>query len=129
MRDHLRRYRAIHRALLQGSPDAPHGQGVRPLPPWAAQISGMVGSPRTQCPKRATQGPQGTKPESRVTRLARWGDNATVTAEVSCGPFAEGVLRHRAWPPWVRIMDGSVVGRGWVALRLHVVYKGRAQPG
>ena len=29
----------------------------------------MVGSPHTQCPKRATQGPQGTKPESRVTRL------------------------------------------------------------
>ena len=25
-------------------------------------------------------------------------------------------------------MAGSVVGRGWVALRLHVLYKGRARP-
>jgi hypothetical protein len=37
-------------------------------------------------------------------------------------------LTHLAWQTLVLVMDGSVVGRGGVALMLHVVYKGRALP-
>jgi hypothetical protein len=48
MRDHLRRYRAIRRALIPGYLDALTGQVVRPLPPLAALISGLVGSHRPQ---------------------------------------------------------------------------------
>jgi hypothetical protein len=38
------------------------------------------------------------------------------------------LLARLALHPLVLIMDGSVVGRGCVALMLHVVYKGRALP-
>ena len=128
MSDNLRRYRAIHMALLQGYPGAPHGNMVRHLTTLAALISGIVGSHRTQLPKIATQVPNGTKPESRVKRFARWVDNATITEELYFVPYAEVWLRHLALQTLVMIMDGSVVGRGCVALMLHVVYKGRALP-
>jgi hypothetical protein len=94
----------------------------------AALISGIVGSHSPQFPKIATQVPNGTKPESRVKRFARWVDNATITKEVYFVPYAEILLRHLALQTLVMIIDGSVVGRGCVALMLHVVYKGRALP-
>jgi Transposase DDE domain len=128
MSDNLRRYRAIHRALIQGHPDAPKGNVVRHLTTLAALISGIVGSHSTQLPKIATQVPNGTKPESRVKRFARWVDNDTITEEVYFGPYAEVLLWHLALQTLVVIMDGSVVGRGCVALMMHVVYKGRALP-
>ena len=40
----------------------------------------------------------------------------------------EVLLRHLALQTLVLIIDGSVVGRGCVALMIHVVYKGRALP-
>jgi hypothetical protein len=94
----------------------------------AALISGIVGSHSTQLPKIATQVPNGTKPESRVKRFARWVDNDAITAEVYFIPYAEILLRHLALQTLVVVMDGSVVGRGCVALMMHVVYKGRALP-
>jgi hypothetical protein len=94
----------------------------------AALISGIVGSHSTQLPKIATQVPTGTKPESRVKRFARWVDNDTITEKVYFVPYAEVLLRHLALQTLVLIMDGHVVGRGCVALMMHVVYKGRALP-
>jgi len=128
MSDNLRRYRAIHKAWIQGSPDAPKGNVVRHLTPLAALISGIVGSHRTQFPHMATQVPTGPKPESRVQRFARWVDNAAITEEVSFVPYAEISLRHLALQTLVVIMEGSAIGRGGVALMMHVVYKGRALP-
>jgi DDE family transposase len=128
MSDNLRRYRAIHRALIQGYPDVSQGHVVRHLTTLAALISGIVGSHSTPLPKIATQGPNGTKPESRIKRFARWGDNATITEEVYFVPYAEVLLRHLALQTLVVIIDGSVVGRGCVALMMHVVYQGRALP-
>ena len=128
MSDNLRRYRAIHRALIQGYPGVPKGQVARHLTTLAALISGIVGSHSTQFPKIATQVPTGTKPESRVKRFARWVDNATITEEVYFVPYAEILLQHLALQTLVVIIDGSVVGRGCVALMMHVVYKGRALP-
>jgi hypothetical protein len=101
---------------------------ARHLTTLAALISGIVGSHSTQLPKIATQGPNGTKPESRIKRFARWVDNATISEEVYFVPYAEVLLRPLALQTLVMILDGSVVGRGCVALRLHVVYKGRALP-
>ena len=128
MSDNLRRYRAIRKALIQDYPDVPQGNVVRHLTTLAALISGIVGSHSTQLPKIATQVPNGTKPESRVKRFARWVDNEAITEEVYFVPYVEVLLRHLALQTLVVVMDGSVVGRQCVALMMHVIYKGRALP-
>jgi hypothetical protein len=94
----------------------------------AALMSGMVGRKRTHLPHIATQVPDGTKPESRVKRFARWMQNDHVTEDVYFVPYAEVWLRHLALQTLGLISAGSVVGRGCVALMRHVVYKGRALP-
>ena len=128
MSDNLRRYRAIRAALRQGYPGQPTGTVARHLTTLAALISGIVGSQSTQLPKVATHVPDGAKPESRVKRFARWVDNAHITTERYFVPYAEALLAHLAIQTLVLIIDGSVVGRGCVALMIHVVYKGRALP-
>jgi hypothetical protein len=72
--------------------------------------------------------PTGTKPESRVKRFARWVDHATITEDVYVVPYAEVLLRQLAWQMLGVILDGSVVGRGGVALMMPVVDTGRALP-
>jgi hypothetical protein len=94
----------------------------------AACISGIVASKSTQLPHIATQVPDGQKPESRVKRFARWLDNERIIEERYFLPYAEILLTHLALETLVLVMDGSVVGRGCVALMIHVVYKGRALP-
>jgi Transposase DDE domain len=128
MSDNLRRYRAIRDALCQWYPDQPSGTVARHLTTLAALMSGIVGSKSTHLPHIATQVPDGAKPESRVKRFARWMQNDHVTEEVYFVPYAEVLLRHLALQTLVLLIDGSVVGRGCVALMMHVVYKGRALP-
>jgi hypothetical protein len=128
MSDNLRRYRAIRDALRQYYPSQPTGTVARHLITLAALISGIVASQSTQLPKIASHVPNGTKPESRVKRFTRWVGNTQVTEAVYFVPYAELLLRHLALQTLVLVMDGSVVGRGCVALMLHVVYKGRALP-
>jgi hypothetical protein len=94
----------------------------------AALISGIVASKSPQLPTIAAHVPDGAQPESRVKRFARWLRNDHVTAEVYFVPFAEVLLTSLALQTLVLVMDGSVVGRGCVALMVHVVYKGRALP-
>src|SRR5712671_3709678 len=128
MSDNLRRYRAIHHALTQAYPTAPTGNFARHVQTLAALISGIVGSKSTQLPTIATKVPDGTRPESRVKRFARWVDNERILEEMYFLPYAEILLTHLALETLVLVMDGSVVGRGCMALMLHVVYKGRALP-
>jgi hypothetical protein len=128
MSDNLRQYRAIRDALTQGYPGEPTGRLARHLATLAAFISGIVASRSTQLPKVASNVPDGTKPESRVKRFARWVDNDTITADIYFFPYAQVLLAQLALPTLVLVIDGSVVGRGCVALMLHVVYKGRALP-
>jgi hypothetical protein len=128
MSDNLHRYRAIREALIQGYRGELHGRGVRHLTTLAAFISGMVGSKRTQLPHIATKVPDGTTPESRVKRLTRWLDNARILEEVSFLPSAALLLTPVALETLVVVMDGSVGGRGCLALMIHVVSKGRALP-
>ena len=128
MSDNLRRYRAIRDALIQGYPGQLPGPSTRHLTTLAALISGIVGSKRTQLPHIATKVPDGTQAESRVKRFARWMRNDRSTEEVYFVPYAQVLLAHLALQTLVLIMDGSVVGRGCVALMMHVVYKGRALP-
>src|SRR4030088_2485736 len=128
MSDNLRRYRAIREALIQGYPGELHGRGVQHLTTLAALISGIVGGKSTQLPHIATKVPDGTKPESRVKRFTRWLDNDHILEEVYFLPYADILLRHFALQTLVLVMDGSVAGRGGMALMIHVVYKGRALP-
>ena len=128
MSDNLRRYRAIRNALTQAYPTSPTGNFARHLQTLAALISGIVGSKSTQLPTLATKVPDGTKPESRVKRFARWIDNARILEEMYFLPYAEILLTHLALETLVLVMDGSVVGRGCAALMIHVIYKGRALP-
>jgi hypothetical protein len=128
MSANLRRYRAIRAALIQGYPGQPTGTLARHLTTLAALISGIVGSKSTQLPKMAAHVPNGTQPESRVKRFARWLRNDHITEEVYFVPFAEVLLTHLALQTLVLVMDGSVVGRGGVALMGHGVSKGRALP-
>jgi hypothetical protein len=114
--------------LTQGYPGEPQGQFARHVATLAALISGIVASKSTQLPKVASNVPDGTKIESRVTRLARWVRNETITEQRYFVPYATVLLTHLALQTLVLVMDGSVVGRGGVALMLHVVYKGRALP-
>ena len=128
MSDNLRRYRAIRDALTQCYPGQPSGTVARHLITLAALISGIVGSKSTQLPHMAAKVPNGTKPESRVKRFARWLDNPHILEEVYFLPYADVLLQHLAWQTVVLVMDGSGVGRGCTALMIHVVYKGRALP-
>ena len=128
MSDNLRRYRAIRDALTQWYPGQPTSTVARHLTTLAAFISGIVGSKSTQLPSVATKIPDGTKPESRGKRLPRWLDNARILEEVYFLPYAESLLAQLALETLVIVMDSSVVGRGCLALMLHVVYKGRALP-
>ena len=128
MSDNLRRYRAIREALTQCYPGQPSGTVARHLRTLAALISGIVGSKSTQLPHMAAKVPNGTKPDSRVKRFARWLDNPHILEEVYFLPYADVLLQHLAWQTVVLVMDGSGVGRGCTALMIHVVYKGRALP-
>ena len=128
MSDNLRRYRAIRRSLTPCYPGNPTGHVARHLNTLAALISGIVASKSTQLPTVATKVPDGNKPESRVKRLARWVGNALITEDVYFLPYAEVLLVHLALPTLVLVIDGSVAGRGCVALMIHAVYKGRALP-
>jgi hypothetical protein len=94
----------------------------------AALISGIVGSKNTQLPHSAAKVPNGTQPDSRVKRCARWLDNARILEEVYVLPYADVLLRHLALQTLVLVMDGSGVGRGGTALMIHILYKGRALP-
>src|SRR4030095_3831792 len=89
MSDNLQRYRAIRHALVQCYPTASQGNFARHLNTLAALISGIVGSKSTQLPHIATKVPDGTKPESRVKRFARWCDNAHILEEVYFLPYAD----------------------------------------
>jgi hypothetical protein len=128
MSDNLRRYRAIRAALIQGYPGQPTGTVARHLTTLAALISGIVGSKSTQLPSIATKVPDGAQAESRVKRFTRWVRNEQITTEVYFVPYAKVLLAHLALQTLVLVIDGSVVGRGCVALMMHVVYKGRALP-
>ena len=128
MSDNLRRYRAIRDALTQGYPGQPTGTVTRHLTTLAALISGIVAGKSTQLPHIATKVPDSQKPESRVKRFARWLDNERILEEMYFLPYAEILLAHLACETLVLVMDGSVVGRGCVALMIHAIYKGRALP-
>ena len=129
MSDNLRRYRAIHAALLQLCPPPPRGNHARHVQTLVALICGIVGSRHTHTSTIADTVPaQGTKQESPIKRFTRWFANDTMTPEGYVMPCAATRLHALAHRPMVLVMDGRTVGRGCSALLLSVVYQGRALP-
>ena len=63
-----------------------------------------------------------------ITRFRRWLKHDATTVDGWFLPVAKALLATLASQPLVLVMDGSVVGRGCVALMLSVVYQGRALP-
>jgi hypothetical protein len=111
MSDNLRRYRAIRHALVQCYPTSSQGNFARHLNTLAALISGIVGSKSTQLPHIATKVPDGTKPESRVKRFARWCDNAHILEEVYFLPYADVYCVISLWRQWY----SSWMAAAWAA--------------
>lgn len=128
MSDNLRRYRAIRKSLTQLYPDEPTGQIARHLNTLAGLISGIVGSKSTNLPQVASKVPDGTQADSRIKRFSRWLSNERIENEIYFLPYAAALLTSLADRPLALIMDGSVVGRGCVALLVSVVYQKRALP-
>ena len=87
----------------------------------------IVGSKSTQLPSVATKIPDGTKPESGLNARPMARQRAYLGGGVLF-PYVDLLLTQLALETLVVVMDGSVVGRGCLALMLHVVYKGRALP-
>jgi hypothetical protein len=87
----------------------------------AALSSGIVGRKSTPLPTIAAKVSNGTKPESRVKRFARWCDNDHSLEEVYFLPYADLLRRPCALQTLGLVMDGSVAGRGGMALMIHGV--------
>ncbi len=86
-------------------------------------VSGIVGSKSCQLPEIAKKVPDGRKHESRSKRFARFLQNKNVTPETFFLPYAHVLVQSLPPGPLVLVMDGSVVGRGCMALMLSVLYQ------
>lgn len=129
MSDNVRRFRAIHKALLTYYPGAAKGNFARHLLTLAALITGIVGSRRSNLPEIAAKAPDRAKPESRIKRYSRFLQNDGVTYEGFFLPFLQELLAALAQRgPLVIVFDGSAIGRDCVVLMASVIYKKRALP-
>ncbi len=129
MRDTYRRHRAIKQGLMQCFQPRPTGHRERHLNTLVALICGLVGGQRAHLSTMADHAPSwGADQESVVARFRRWLKHDAHTLDGWFLPVAEALLVTLAQQPLLLVMDGSVVGRGCVALMLSVVYHGRALP-
>ncbi len=129
MSDTYRRYGAIKQGLMQFYQPRPTGHQERHLNTLVALICGLCGGQRAHLATIADHAPaDGADQESVITRFRRWLKHDAHTINGWFLPVAETLLVNLAHQPLTLVMDGSVVGRGCVALMLSVVYQGRALP-
>ncbi len=129
MSDTYRRYRAIKQGLMQFYQPRPSGHQERHFNTLVALICGLCGGQRAHLSTIADHAPaDGAAQESLITRFRRWLKHNANTLDGWFLPVAEALLANLAHQPLTLVMDGSVVGRGCVALMLSVVYHGRALP-
>ena len=128
MSDTYRRYAAIKQGLMQFFPPLT-GHGERHLNTLVALICGLAGAQCAHLSAIADHAPaQGADQESLITRFRRWLKHDGQTVDGWFLPVAEALLANLAQQPLKLVIDGSVVGRGCVALMFSVVYHGRALP-
>lgn len=129
MSDTYRRYGAIKRALTQCYQHRPTGHRERHFNTLVALICGLVGGQHSHLSVIADHAPSGgADQESVMTRFRRWLKHDAQTLDHWFLPVAQALLETLAQQPIVLVMDGSVVGRGCVALMVSVIYHGRALP-
>jgi DDE family transposase len=129
MSDTYRRYRAIKQGLLQFYQPRPTGHRERHLNTLVALICGLSGSRHAHLSSIADHAPShGADQESLITRFRRFLKHDGQTIKTWFLPVAKALLANLAQQPLTLVMDGSVVGRGCLALMLSVVYHGRALP-
>jgi hypothetical protein len=107
----------------------PTGHRERHLNTLVALICGLAGGQHAHLAAIADHAPSnGADQESLITRFRRWLKHDTHTIDGWFLPIAAALLANLAHQPLVLVLDGSVVGRGCVALMLSVIYHGRALP-
>ncbi len=128
MSDTYRRYAAIKRALMQFFPPLT-GHRERHLNTLVAMICGLAGGHRAHLAAIADHAPSGrADQESVVARFRRWLKHDGHTLDGWFLPVAKALLVNLAHQPLLLAIDGSVVGRGCIALMVSVIYHGRALP-
>ncbi len=129
MSDTYRRYAAIKQSLMQFYQPRPTGHRECHLNTLVALICGLAGGQRAHLATIADHAPSGNADqESVMMRFRRWLKHDAQTVDGWFLPVAEALLANLADEPILLVMDGSVVGRGCVALMLSVIYHGRALP-
>jgi hypothetical protein len=129
MSDTYRRYRAIKRAMMQFFQPRPTGHREKHLNTLCALICGLAGGRQAHLSTIADHAPSnGAKQERIIDRFRRWLKHDRQTVDGALLPVAQNLLLTLARQPIQLVMDGSVVGRGCIALMLSVVYHGRALP-
>src|SRR6266545_4979122 len=107
----------------------PTGQREKQLNTLVALICGLAGGRHAHLSTIADHAPSnGAKQESVIDRFRRFLKHDHQTVDGWFLPVAQSLLTTLADRPIQVVMDGSVVGRGCIALMLSVVYYGRALP-
>ena len=107
----------------------PTGHRARHMNTLVAMICGLAGGQSAHLSTMADHAPSGgADQESVLARFRRWLKHDAHTLDGWFLPVAQALLANLAHQPLVLVMDGSVVGRGCLALMLSVVYHGRALP-
>lgn len=129
MSDTYRRYRAIKQNLVQYYQHARSGHWERHFTTLTALICGLVGGRSAHLSMIADHAPAGmANQESVIKRFRRWLAHDQHTLDGWFHPIAKALLESLAHQPLLLAIDGSVVGRGCIALMISVVYHGRALP-
>lgn len=128
MSDTYRRYGAIKKALMQFYPPF-CGHRERHFNTLSALICGLASARSSHLPVIASHAPtNGANQESLIKRFRRWLANTSTTSDTWFLPLAQALLANLAAQPLILAIDGSVVGRGCIALMVSVIYQGRALP-
>jgi DDE family transposase len=129
MSDTYRRYRAIKQGIMQFYQPRPTGHREKHLNTLAALICGLVGGKHAHLSTIADHAPSnGATQESLIKRFKRFLKHEKQTIDGWMLPVAQELLTTLAGQPIQLVMDGSVAGRGCIALMLSVIYQGRALP-
>lgn len=128
MSDTYRCYGAIKKALMQSYPSLSRHR-ERHFNTLSALICGLSAARSSSLPALAAHAPtHGADQESLVMRFRCWLANQSTTYHAWFLPVAQALLANLASQPLVLASDGSVVGRGCIALMISVIYQGRALP-
>lgn len=129
MSDTYRRYGAIKQAIMQFYTPHPSGHREKHFNTLVALICPFCGGRHAHLPTIADHAPVAkAQQESVIKRFRRWLDHDAHTIDGWFSPVAKSLLAGLASQELVLVMDGSVVGRGCLALMVSCVYHGRALP-